>query len=254
MVPPRRNRSRCNLESWEFLRFAVPPRSRRGPAAVPPRGIAYFRTQKHCQVYVSRSTMFYSSENEILQWPFLPKLAQLWQTAVLLQVQKAPQCPTATGPFSPTGLTCASKVYLEQESPNPWRSSYLHSSNSTLNTSFKILFLCKENSGTRSFADLLHWLDRQRRCLSDSGQERSKSSAAFFTRSLARFCGRCNPKARISAKTTSSKLSFAATSCEYISSLLQVASNRLWLFGSTTSKKYKFTLHKVVSNAKRRSL
>ena len=26
-------------------------RSRRGPAAVPPRGIAYFRTQKHCQVY-----------------------------------------------------------------------------------------------------------------------------------------------------------------------------------------------------------
>jgi hypothetical protein len=27
---------------------------------------------------------------------FLPKLAQLWQTAVLLQVQKAPQCPTAT--------------------------------------------------------------------------------------------------------------------------------------------------------------
>ena len=35
-------------------------------------------------------------ENEILQWPFLPKLAQLWQTAVLLQVQKALQCPTAT--------------------------------------------------------------------------------------------------------------------------------------------------------------
>ena len=27
---------------------------------------------------------------------FLPKLAQLWRTAVLLQVQKAPQCPTAT--------------------------------------------------------------------------------------------------------------------------------------------------------------
>ena len=26
-------------------------RSRRGPAAVPPRGIAYLRTQKHCQVY-----------------------------------------------------------------------------------------------------------------------------------------------------------------------------------------------------------
>ena len=26
VVPPRRNRSRCNLESWEFLRFAVPPR------------------------------------------------------------------------------------------------------------------------------------------------------------------------------------------------------------------------------------
>ena len=27
---------------------------------------------------------------------FLPKLAHLSQTAVLLQVQKAPQCPTAT--------------------------------------------------------------------------------------------------------------------------------------------------------------
>jgi len=38
-------------------------------------------------------------------------------------------------PSLPTGSTCASKDYLEQASPNPWRSSYLHSSNLMLNTS-----------------------------------------------------------------------------------------------------------------------
>ena len=40
--------------------------------------------------------MFYSSENEILQWPFLPKISAALTNTRLLQVQKAPQCPTAT--------------------------------------------------------------------------------------------------------------------------------------------------------------
>ena len=42
---------------------------------------------------------FLESKANVLQlrkWDSAPKLAQLWQTAVLLQVQKAPQCPTAT--------------------------------------------------------------------------------------------------------------------------------------------------------------
>ena len=44
-------------------------------------------------------TTFWSPRPMFLQlrkWDSAPKLAQLWQTAVLLQVQKAPQCPTAT--------------------------------------------------------------------------------------------------------------------------------------------------------------
>jgi hypothetical protein len=40
----------------------------------------------------------------------------------------------------------------------------------------KILFLCKENSGTHSFADLLHW----RRLVGD--QERNKSSYYYTIR------------------------------------------------------------------------
>ena len=45
----------------------------------------------------------------------------------------------------------------------------------------KILFLCKENSGTRSFADLLQWLDPPEAVLKRLGrlvgdQERNKSS------------------------------------------------------------------------------
>ena len=75
-------------------------------------------------------------------------------------------------PSSLTGLTCASKVYLEQESPNPWRSS---------NTSLKSYSYEKENSGTGSFADLLQWLDPPEAVLKRLGklvgdQERNKSS------------------------------------------------------------------------------
>ena len=48
--------------------------------------------------------------------------------------------------------------------------------------SLKILFICKENSGTRSFADLLLWLDPPSRVFGRIGrllvgdQERNKSS------------------------------------------------------------------------------
>ena len=49
----------------------------------------------------------------------------------------------------------------------------------------KILFLCKENSGTRSFADLLQWLDPPEAVLKRLGrlvgdQERNKSSIQLF--------------------------------------------------------------------------
>jgi len=52
----------------------------------------------------------------------------------------------------------------------------------------KILFLCKENSGTRSFADLLLWLDPPQGVLGRIGrlvgdQERNKSSYSH-TRNL----------------------------------------------------------------------
>ena len=40
-----------------------------------------FSTQLGRTTSWSPRPMFYSSENEILQWPYLPKLAQLWQTA-----------------------------------------------------------------------------------------------------------------------------------------------------------------------------
>ena len=48
----------------------------------------------------------------------------------------------------------------------------------------KILFLCKENSGTRSFADLLQWLDPPEAVLKRLGrlvgdQERNKSSYSY---------------------------------------------------------------------------
>ena len=48
----------------------------------------------------------------------------------------------------------------------------------------KILFLCKENSGTRSFADLLQWLDPPEAVLKRLGrlvgdQERTKSSYSY---------------------------------------------------------------------------
>ena len=50
---------------------------------------------RHRSGYLSTSPrpMFYSSENEILQWPFLQNWRSFDKQQLLLQVQKAPQCP-----------------------------------------------------------------------------------------------------------------------------------------------------------------
>ena len=64
-------------------------------------------------------------------------------------------------PFSLTGLTCASKVLLEQESPNPWRSSYLHSSNSTLNTNLKSYSYAKKTQAPAPLQTSCTGLTRQ---------------------------------------------------------------------------------------------
>ena len=50
---------------------------------------------------------------------FLPKLAQRRQTAVLLQVQKAPQCPTATPSIIATGTPT---IVLYRRFESPWAS------------------------------------------------------------------------------------------------------------------------------------
>ena len=64
-------------------------------------------------------------------------------------------------PFSLTGLTCASKVLLGQESPNPWRSSYLHSSNSTLNTNLKSYSYAKKTQAPAPLQTSCTGLTRQ---------------------------------------------------------------------------------------------
>ena len=90
-------------------------------------------------------------------------------------------------PFSPTDLTCASKGYLEQESPNPWRSSYLHSSNSTLNTSLKSCSSAKKTQVPAPLRTSCNGLTRQRRCLSDSGglsEIKKGTNPAIHTRDL----------------------------------------------------------------------
>ena len=90
-------------------------------------------------------------------------------------------------PSLPTGLTCASKGCLEQESPNPWRSSYLHSLNSTLNTSIKSYSYAKKNSGTRSFADLLQWLDPPEAVLKRLGRllgDQERKQIQLFTHEI----------------------------------------------------------------------
>ena len=192
--------------------------------------------------------MFYSSENEILQWPFA-KLAQLWETAVLLQVQKAPQCPIATGPFSPTGLTCASKVYLEQESPNPCDPHTCTHRTRRWTQALKSYSYAKKTQAPAPLQTSCTGLTARGGARVKKGRNHRPhfSHAVWHASAVAVI-----PK-HASQPNDFVKVSFAATSCEYISSLLQVASNRLWLFGSTTSK-IQVYLAQSGSNAKRRSL
>ena len=76
------------------------------------------------------------------------------------------------------------KDYLGLENPNPWQFSFWHYWNLTLAKKLKILFLCKENTGTRSFASLLQWLDPPVGVLKRIGrlvgdQERNKASYSY---------------------------------------------------------------------------
>ena len=82
------------------------------------------------------------------------------------------------GVYSPIGLTYVSKGYSGQANPSQWPSSS-----------------CKENSGTRSFADLLLWLDPPSGVLGRIGrlvgdQERNKSSYSH-TRERRQLLNKC---------------------------------------------------------------
>ena len=67
--------------------------------------------------------------------------------------------------YAAEGLTLAFKGCLELESPNPWRSSSLHSSNSMLNTSSKSYSYAKKIQAPAPSQTSCNGLTRQRRCL-----------------------------------------------------------------------------------------